>query len=155
MVSSNRPKQALAVQLRRPTSSLSGEWAKRKACETPLSTPKDPRETPKTTNHDGTVAPSGCPWPCAGGPQGRPEDTLGARTEGTAKTAPNKNPEPLNKKRRGQEKDNKNTPQIRSPFTRVSCSSPSGELFGRRRGTKKTQTPSFYCSFGPQGVPKR
>jgi len=34
-------------------------------------------------------------------------------TEGTAKTAPNKNTEPLNKKRRGQEKDNKkDTPNL-------------------------------------------
>ena len=55
-----------------------GQTRRKKACKTPPSTPKDPRETPKTTNHDGTVAPSGCPWPCAGGPQGRPEDTLGA-----------------------------------------------------------------------------
>ena len=34
-------------------------------------------------------------------------------TEGTAKPAPNKNPEPFNKKRRGQEKDNKKgTPNL-------------------------------------------
>ena len=34
-------------------------------------------------------------------------------TEGTAKTAPNKTPEPLNNKRRGQEKDNKkDTPNL-------------------------------------------
>ncbi len=99
-------------------------------------------------------------WPILGAPvrtqrtpKGPPRHPWG--TEGAAKTAPNKNSEPLDKKRRGQEKDNKNTPQIRSPFTRVLCSSPSGGLFGRRRGAKKTQKPSFYHSFGPQGVPKR
>ena len=82
-------------------------------------------------------------------PKGPPKTPLGHR--GAAKTAPHKNSEPLNKKRRGQEKDNKNTPQIRSPFTRVWCSCPSGGLFWRRRGAKKTQKPSFYCSFGPKG----
>ncbi len=72
-------------------------------------------------------------------------------TEGAAKTAPHKNPEPLDKKRRGQEKNNKNTPQIRSLFTRVLCSCPSRGLFWRRRGAKKTQKHAFHCSFGPRG----
>ena len=95
-------------------------------------------------------------WPLLGAPvraqripKGPPRHPWG--TEGAAKTAPNKNSEPLDKTRRGQEKDNKNTPQIRSPFTRVLCSCPSGGLFWRRRGTKKTQKPAFYCSFGPTG----
>ena len=41
-------------------------------------------------------------------PKGHPRHPCG--TQGTAKTTPNTNPEPLNKKRRGQEKYNKNTP---------------------------------------------
>ena len=40
-----------------------GQKRQKKACKTPPSTPKDASETPKTTNHEGTVAPSGRPWP--------------------------------------------------------------------------------------------
>ena len=87
-----------------------GQKSWKKAWKTPPSTPKDPRETPKTTNHDGTVAPSGRPWPRTKDPKGAPKTPLGHR--GAAKTAPKKNPEPLNKKRRGQEKDNTTTPQF-------------------------------------------
>ena len=51
------------------------------------------------------------PWPYK-----RPQEPQGEGAEygieGAAKTAPKKNPETLNKKRRGQEKDNKQTPQI-------------------------------------------
>ncbi len=54
--------------------------------------PKDPRETPQTANHDGTVALAACPWPWAGGSQ-HPW-----ASGGTAKTAPIQNPEPRNKK---------------------------------------------------------
>ena len=58
--------------------STKNETAK-KACKTPPSTPKDPRETPKTTNHDGTVAPSGRPWPRTKDPKGAPKTPLGHR----------------------------------------------------------------------------
>ena len=56
-------------------------------------------------------------WPCLAPltarkrtPTGPPRHPWG--TEGTAKTAPKKNPETLNTKCRGQKKDNKHTPQI-------------------------------------------
>ena len=137
-----------------------GQTRRKKACKTPPSTPKDPRETPKRTNHDGTVAPSGRPWPRTKDPKGAPKTPLGNRG-GRQNSAKQKLRAPLQKTQK-QKKDNKNTPQIRSPFTRVLCvcpsggrSSPSAGLFWRRRGTKKTQKPSFHCSFGPQGVPKR
>ena len=102
-------------------------------------TPRRARERPK--NHESRWY-GGHFWaPLAARkrtPKGPPRHPWG--TEGAAKTAPSRNPEPLNKKRRGQEKDNKNTPQIRSPLTRVLCSCPSGSLLWRRRGTKKTHT---------------
>ena len=131
-----------------------GQKRRKKACKTPPSTPKDPRETPKTTNHDGTVAPSGCPWPCAGGPQGRPEDTLRA-PRGPPKQRQTKTQSPLTKNAEDKKRTTKNTPQIRSTFTRVLCSGPSEGLFWRRRGSKKTQKPSFYISLGSQGVQQR
>ena len=75
--------------------STKNETAK-KPCKTPPSTPKDPRETPKTTNHDGMVAPSGHPWPPARGPKRGPRDTLGA-PRGPPKQRQTKTQSPLTK----------------------------------------------------------
>ena len=83
-------------------------------------------------------------------------------TEGTAKTAPNKNPEPLNKKRRGQEKDNKkHTPNpidiyegfVLMPFGGAFLEMPRHEentqtcislQFWTPRGAKTLENPVFY-----------
>ena len=125
-----------------------GQKRRKKACKTPPSTPKDASETPK--QRITTVR-----WPLLGAPvraQRTPKRPLRHPwgTEGAAKTVPHKKPEPLDKKRRGQEKDNKNTPQIRSLFTKVLRSSPSGGRFGRRRGANKTQKHSCSSCFGPR-----
>ena len=95
-------------------------------------------------------------WPLLGAPgraqrtpKGPPRHPWGP--EGAAKTAPNKNSEPLDKKRRGHEKDNKNTPQVRSPFTRVLCSCPSGGLCWRRRGAKKNKNQHVTKVLDPTG----
>ena len=56
-----------------------GQKSWNKAWKIPPSTPKDPRETSKTTNHDGTVAPSGRPWPRTKDPKGAPKTPLGHR----------------------------------------------------------------------------
>ena len=69
---------------------------------------------------------------------GRKWPELAARNP--QRTTQRSNREPLDKKRREQDKDNKQTPQIRSLFTTVLRSSPSGGLFWRRRGAKKTHT---------------
>jgi hypothetical protein len=98
-------------------------------------------------------------WPLLGAP-GRvqkdpkeaPKTPLGHR--GGRQNSAKQKPEPFDNKHREQEKDNTNTPQIRSLFTKVSRSSPSGGLFWRRRGANKTQTHAFSWCVGPPGVPK-
>ncbi len=72
----------------------------------PTEHPKGPQRSPQKQRIT-TVG-----WPLLGAPgraQGTPREARRHPwgTEGTAKTAPNKNPKPLNKKGRGQEKDNK------------------------------------------------
>ena len=73
-----------------------GQKKAKKACEIPPGTPRGARETPKTTNHDGTVAPFGHPWPPARGPKRGPRDTLGA-PRGPPKQCHTKSQSPLTK----------------------------------------------------------
>ena len=112
--------------------------------------PKGPQRDPKNNESRRYGGPFWAPLTvCKRTPTGPPRHPWG--TEGAAKTAPHKKPEPLDKKRRGQEKNTKNSPQIRSPFTKVLCSCPSGGPFWRRRGTKKTHKHAFSSCFGPRG----
>ena len=126
-----------------------GQKKRKKACKTPPSTPKDASETPKQRITTVRWPLLGAPGRAQRTPKGPPGHPWG--TEGAAKTAPHKKPEPLDKKRRGQEKNTKNSPQIRSPFTKVLCSCPSGGPFWRRRGTKKTHKHAFSSCLGPRG----
>jgi hypothetical protein len=106
-------------------------------------------------------------WPLLGAPgraqrtpKGPPGHPWG--TEGAAKTAPNENSEPLNKKRRGQEKDNKkHTPNpidiyegfVLMPFGGPFLETPRLEentktiillQFWTPRGAKTLENPVFY-----------
>ena len=86
-------------------------------------------------------------------PKGPPRHPWG--TEGAAKTAPNKNSEPLDRKRRGQENYNKNTPQIRSPFCapplRGAASPFRGALFGDAAARRKHKNHNFTPVLDPKG----
>ena len=120
----------------------------------PTQHPKGPQRDPKNNESRRYGGPFWAPLAAHKGPQRGPQDTLGA-PRGPPKQRQTKTQSPLTKNAEDKKRTTKNTPQIRSTFTRVLCSCPSEGLFWRRRGSKKTQKPSFYCSFGPQGVPKR
>ena len=87
-----------------------GQKRRKKACKTPPSTPKDPRETPKTTNHDGTVAPSGRPWPRTKDPKGAPKTPLGHRG-GRQNSAKQKLRAPLQKTQKNKKRTTKTHPK--------------------------------------------
>ena len=116
----------------------------------PTEHPKGPQRDPKNNESRRYGGPFWAPLAARKRTQkGSPRHPWG--TEGAAKTPPHKKPEPLDKKRRGQEKNTKNTPHLRSLFTRVFCSCPSGGPFWRRRGTKKTHKHAFSSCVGPRG----
>ena len=72
----------------------------------PTEHPKGPQRDPKNNESRRYGGPFWAPLAaCKRTPKGPPRHPWG--TEGAAKTAPNENSEPLNKKHRGQEKDNK------------------------------------------------
>ena len=78
----NDPNRRLRFNLAGPPRGQQGKGPKEseESVRDPTGHPKGPqRETPKTTNHDGTVAPSGRPWPSARGPQRAPKTPLGHR----------------------------------------------------------------------------
>ena len=87
-----------------------GQTRRKKACKTPPSTPKDPRETPKTTNHDGTVALSGRPWPRTKDPKGAPKTPLGHRG-GRQNSAKQKLRAPLQKTQKKQKRATQTYPK--------------------------------------------
>ena len=126
----------------------------KKSVRDPTEHPKGPQRDPKNNKSRRYGGPFWVPLAVRRGtPREARRHPWG--TEGTAKTAPNKNPEPLDKKRRGQEKDNKqDTPNLIVIYKGFALM-PFGGVFGRRRGTNKIQKCVFYGSFGSQGVPKR
>ena len=83
-----------------------------KSVRDPTEHPKGPQRDPKNNESRRYGGPLlGAPGRAQRTPKGPPGHPWG--TEGAAKTAPNENSEPLNKKRRGQEKDNKQgTPNL-------------------------------------------
>ena len=84
----------------------------KKSVRDPTEHPKGPQRDPKNNKSRWYGGPFWVPLAVRRGtPREARRHPWG--NEGTAKTAPNKNPEPLNKKRRGQEKDNKKgTPNL-------------------------------------------
>ena len=84
----------------------------KKSVRDPTEHPKGPQRDPKNNKSRRYGGPFWVPLAVRRGtPREARRHPWG--TEGTAKTAPNKKPEPLNKKRRGQEKDNKQgTPNL-------------------------------------------
>ena len=130
----------------------------------PTEHPKGPQRDPKNNESRRYGGPFWAPLAVRKGtPKEHPRHAWG--TEGAAKTAPNKNPEPLNKKRRGQEKDNKkDTPNLiviykgfaLMPFGSVFWETPRHEQnsqmyvllqFGIPGGAKTHENLVFYKGF--------
>ena len=134
--------------------STKNETAK-KACKTQPSTPKDPRETPKTTNHDGTVAPSGHPWPPAKGPKRGPQDTLGA-PRGPPKQRHIKSQSPLTKnaedKKRTQKTHPKSDRHLRGHALRGAAPPLRGAFFGDAAARRKHKNHHVTPVLDPKGA---
>ena len=134
-----------------------GQKKRKKACKTPPSTPKDPRRDPKNNESRRYGGPLWAPLAAHKGPQRGPQDTLGA-PRGPPKQRQTKTQSPFTKNAKKHEKDNKNTPQIRPPFTRVWCSCPSGGrsspsegLFGDAAARRKHKNHHFTAVLDPKG----
>ena len=108
------PSKRLRFNLTGPPRDYQGNGPKEleKSVEDSTEHPKGPQRDPKNNKSRRYGGPFWMPLAVRGGtPREARRHPWGS--EGTAKTAPNKNPEPLNKKRRGQEKDNKQgTPNL-------------------------------------------
>ena len=134
-----------------------GQKRRKKACKTPPSTPKDASETPKTTNHDGTVAPSGRPWPRARGPQRGPQDTLGA-PRGPPKQCQTKTQSPLTKNAEDKKRTTKTHPKS-DRYLRRFCAPPlrgaapplRGAFFGDAAARIKQKNNHFTAVLDPKG----
>ncbi len=72
----NGPNNRLCLTLRAHHQLIKKEPQRRakKPHEIPPRHPKGPQKGQNTTNQNGTVATSWCPWPCATKPQGAPQD---------------------------------------------------------------------------------
>ena len=109
-----------------------------------------PRETTQTTNHDGTVATSGRPWPRARGPQRGSQDTLGA-PRGPPKQRQTKTQSPLTKNA----KDNKRTTQTHPKsdrYLRGFCVHALREAFlGDAAARRKHKNHHFTAVVDPNG----
>ena len=134
-----------------------GQKRRKKACKTPPSTPKDPRETPKRTNHDGTVAPSGRPWPRTKDPKGAPKTPLGHRG-GRQNSAKQKLRAPLQKTQKNKKKTTKTHPKsdrhLRGfcAFALLGAAPPlRGAFFGDAAARRKHKNHHFTAVLDPKG----
>ena len=134
-----------------------GQKRRKEACKTPPSTPKDPRETPKTTNHDGTVAPSGRPWPRTKDPKGAPKTPLGHRG-GRQNSAKQKLRAPLQKTQKNTKRTTKTHPKsdrhLRGfgAFALRGAAPPlRGAFFGDAAARRKHKNHHFTAVLDPKG----
>ena len=127
-----------------------GQTRRKKACKTPPSTPKDPRDTHKTTNHDGTVAPSGRPWPCARGPQRSIQDTLGA-PRGPPKQRHTKTQSPLTKNAEDKKRKTKTHPKSDRHLRGFRAPPLRGSFLGDAAARRKLKNHQFTAVLDPNG----
>ena len=113
--------------------------------------------TYKTANHDGTVGPSGHPWPRARGPQRGPQDTLGA-PRGPPKQRQTKTQSPLNKNAENKKRTTKRHPKS-DRYLQGFCAPPlgfcapplRGTLFGDAAARRKHKNHHFTAVLDPKG----
>ena len=128
-----------------------GQKKAKKACEIPPGTPRGARETPKTTNHDGTVAPSGHPWPPARGPKRGPRDTLEA-PRGPPKHRHTKSQSPLTKNAENKKRTTNKQPNSDRYLRRFCAHALRGALFGDAAARRKHTNMRFPRVLDPGGA---